>query len=99
MNRDVKNHCKHAHECQIAKVTNKKKYGLLPEKIGEVVKWSRVNADLWGPKSIRNKNGFTYELHVMTMVDPVTGWFECCQLYGEPTAYRCQQILVSVWLA
>jgi len=29
----------------------------------------------------------------------VTGWFECCQLYGSPTAYRCQQILDSVWLA
>ena len=33
------------------------------------------------------------------MVDPTTGWFECCQLYGPPTAYRCQQILDTVWLA
>ena len=37
MNRDVKNHCRHCHKCQIAKVTNKKKYGLLPKKVGEVV--------------------------------------------------------------
>lgn len=33
------------------------------------------------------------------MVDPITGWFEACQLYGLPTAYHCQQILDTVWLA
>ena len=54
---------------------------------------------LWGPKSIKNKNGFTYEIHIMTMVDPVTGWFERQQLYGTPTAYCCQEILDNVWLA
>ena len=35
----------------------------------------------------------------MTMVDPVTGWFEQAQLYGNPTAYRCQQIFDNTWLA
>jgi hypothetical protein len=35
----------------------------------------------------------------MTMVDPVTGWFECAQLYGPPTAYRCQEIPDNVWLS
>ena len=40
MNIDVKNHCRHCHKCQIAKQTNKKKYGLLPENKGNVVKWS-----------------------------------------------------------
>ncbi len=48
---------------------------------------------------VNNVNGFTYEIHVTTMVDPVTGWFECQQLYGTPSAYRCQQILDTVWLA
>jgi len=76
-----------------------KKYGLLSEKKGELTKWSRVNIDLWGPKKVCNKNGFEYEVHVCTMVDPTTGWFEACQLYGAPTAYRCQQILDTVWLA
>ena len=46
-----------------------------------------------------NKNGYTYKVHVMTMVDLVTDWFEQQQLYGPPTAYRCQQILDSVWLS
>ena len=60
-----------------------------------------MNVDLWGPKSVRNKNGYTYEIHLMTMVDPVTGWFEMAQIYdGEsPTAKRCQEILDTVWLS
>ena len=59
----------------------------------------RVNVDLWGPKLIVNVNGYTYEIYIMTMVDPVTGWFEQHQLYDEPTAYTCQQILNSVRLS
>ena len=99
MRADCEKYCKRCKDCQLAKKTNKKKYGLLPEKKGEITKWSRVNVDLFGPKTISNKNGYDYQLHVLTMVDPVTGWFECCQLYGTPTAYRVQQILDTVWLA
>ena len=97
--KDCTTYCKSCKECQMSKKNNKTKVGLLPEKKGEVTKWSRVNVDLWGPKTVKNVNGYTYEIHVMTMVDPVTGWFECCQLYGPPTAYRCQQILDTVWLS
>lgn len=43
MNQNTKRHCNHHHKCQIAKAMNKKKYGLLPEKVGEVVKINRVN--------------------------------------------------------
>lgn len=101
LRKDVKECCRPCDKCQRCKTTRKVKYGLLPEKEGEVVKWSRVNVDLWGPKSIVSKNGYTYQLHIMTMVDPVTGWFEMAQLYeGEaPTAKRCQEILDTVWLS
>jgi hypothetical protein len=34
----------------MSKKGGNKKYGLLQEKKGEVMKWSRVNVDLWGPK-------------------------------------------------
>ena len=84
---DVKQYCKTCDICQRCKRTRKKKYGLLPEKKGEVTKWSRVNVDLWGPKTVKNKNGWDYKIHVMTMVDPVTGWFEQAQLYGNSKAY------------
>ena len=86
--------------CQGCKQTNKNKYGSLPEKEGEIIKWGRVNVDLWGPKTVRNKNGWDYQIHVMTMVDPVTGWFKLEKLFNNPTASRCQQILdTSSWLA
>ena len=90
---------KTCHECQMCKKVGKKKYGLLPPKNAESMRQNRVNVDLWGPKSVVNVNGYTYELHIMTMVDPVTGWFEQRQLYDEPNAYTCQQILDSVWIS
>ena len=47
---DVKRVCKHCHVCQMSKNSGRKKFGLVPEKKGEITKWSRVNVDLWGPK-------------------------------------------------
>ena len=98
MRTQVKERCKNCHECQMSKKGGIKKYGLLQEKKGEVIKWSRVNVDLWGPKSVDNGE-YTYQVHVMTMVDPVTGWFELAPLYGAPTAFRAQQLLDNTWLA
>ena len=88
---------KTCHKCQICKRAGKKKYGLLPPKTAESVQNNRVNIDLWGLNSLVNVNGFTCELHVITMVDLVTGWFEQQQLYSPLNAYVCQQILDSVW--
>ena len=96
---DVHNYCKTCKTCQLFKTTNKKKYGLLPAKIAEVVKWSRVNVDLWGPKTIKNKNGIDYKLHVLTMIDPVTGWFEVAALQDSPNANEIQRLFDSYWLA
>ena len=35
----------------------------------------------------------------MTMIDPVTGWFEVARLRNGPTALEAQRLLDSVWLA
>jgi hypothetical protein len=99
LNMQVKKLVKTCATCQIGKKAGKKKYGLLPPKDAVSIRWNRINVDLWGPKPIRNVEGLVYELHVMTMVGPVTGWFECTQLYSPPTAYRCQEILDNVWLS
>ena len=58
-----------------------------------------MNVDLWGPKTIRNKDGKTYKLHTMTMIDPTTGWFEIATLRDGKTAVEAQRLLDSVWLA
>ena len=81
----------------MCKKAGKKKYRLLLPKTVETMRWNKVYINLWGPKSVVNVNGYTYKLHIMTMIDPVTGWFE--QLYDEPTTYTCKQILDSVWLS
>ena len=58
--------------------------------------WSRVNVDLLGPKTV--KKLIKLSIHVMTMVDPVTGWFEQAQLYGTMTAHLCKTIFDNTWL-
>ena len=73
LNKQVVKLVKTCHECQMSKKAGKKKYGLLSPKTVETTRWNRVNVDLWGPKSIVNKNEWNYELHIMTMVNPVTG--------------------------
>ena len=61
---------------------------------------NRVNVDLWGPKTIHNKDGNTYKLHAMTMIDLTTGWFEIATLRNGKTAIEAQRLLDSaVWLA
>ena len=99
MRNDITQLIKTCDVCQRCKRTNKNKYGLLPEKAGEIIKWGRVNVDMWGPKTEHNKNGWDYQIHGMTMVDPVTVWFKLEQLFDNPTAFRCQQILDTTWLA
>jgi hypothetical protein len=83
----------------MSKKSGRKKYGRLPPKQAECLKWNRVNVDLWGPASIHNKDGTTYKIHVMTMIDPTTGWFELATLLHGPTAAEAQRLLDSVWLA
>ena len=90
---------KHCHTCQMSKNSGRKKYGLVPEKKGETTKWSQVNVDLWDPKTIRNKNGKDYKIHVMTMVDPVTRWFELSQLKDKPDTFVWMKRFDSAWLA
>ena len=88
---DVKRVCKHCHVCQMSKNSSRKKFGLVPEKKREMFKWSRVNVDLWGPKIICNKNSKDYKIHVMTIVDPVTGWFELAQLKDKSNVFVCMK--------
>ena len=71
----------------MSKNADRKKFGLVPEKIGEITKEIWVNVDLRGPKTIRNKSGKVYKIHVMTMIDPVTDWFELVQLKDKPNVF------------
>jgi hypothetical protein len=57
LNEQVKKLVKTCATCQMCKNAGKRKYGLLPPKDAELIRWNRINVDLWGPKTIKNVNG------------------------------------------
>ena len=100
MREDIYEFCKTCPTCQKCKKSFNNTYGFLPPKEAESTKWSRVNLDCWGPKTVKNvKNGHDYEIRLLTMVDPVIGWFEYAQLYEPPTVRICKELFKSTWLS
>ena len=97
MRKDIE---KFVHKCDLCQrcKKQKKKYGHLPPKQAETIPFKRVNVDLIGPYTIKGKDKKTYELRCMTMIDPVTNWFEIARVI-KPTSNTCQTILDSMWLA
>jgi hypothetical protein len=94
----VEEHCRTCDLCQLTK-KQKKKYGKLPVKEAEVTPWKRVNVDVIGPYTVRTPSG-THILQAMTMIDPVTGWFEVAPLPpDEVSSYECQKAFDAYWLA
>ena len=68
--------------------------------------WKRVNVDLWGPKTVKyqripgtRRKKAKVVLHVLTMIDPATGWFECAALKNAPTADEIHRLFDNHWLA
>ena len=80
--------CKRCKECQKHK-PRKIKYGKVPPKnVGPLQPWDTVHTDLIGPYSITtqqfqpdgSQKEVTLQLTCMTMLDPVTGWFEIVEV-------------------
>ena len=111
----LSNHCKvHCKKCKNCQLNKKKrdKYGHLPAKEAETTPWKTVCVDLVGPYTILN-NDKALTLTAMTMIDPVTSWFEIVQvptyLYADPktgktelrtdvTSARISQLFNNNWL-
>ena len=80
--------CKRYPDCQLHKQC-RIKYGHLPPKnVGDLIPWDTVHVDLIGPYSLTAQqfqpDGETasteLRLTCMTMLDPVTGWFEIAEV-------------------
>ena len=93
-------HCRTCDKCQLSK-KQRKKYGHLPAKDAEVTPWKRVNVDLIGPYKIKspkdNKNKAPKELRALTMIDPVTGWFEIKAIL-KPDAMMVMDAFYEAWI-
>jgi len=78
-------------KCELCK-KNSKKCGLLPPKpTPEIIPWHTLCADLIGPCNFGVKNEKEPEKdtfvqpHCLTMTDPATGFFECCEIMCKRT--------------
>ena len=116
------NLCKKCSVCQQFK-SRKRKYGQLPPRnVGELVPWDTVHVDLIGPYSLTAKQfqpqGKILEVELrltcMTMIDPVTGWFEIVEVPNyivedienkttretvDKTSARISRLFDQVWLS
>jgi len=89
--------------CELCK-KNSKKHGLLPPKpTPEIIPWHTLCIDLIGPYDFRVKNKKEPEkdtfvqLHCLTMIDPATGFFECCKIMRKQADYIANHLEIS-WL-
>ena len=82
--------------CQKSKASNKK-YGKLPAKQAEEHPWDTLCVDLIGPYKITRKKHKDLKLWCLTMIDPVTGWFEMAQILNK-TAAEVANVAEETWL-
>jgi hypothetical protein len=80
----VQTFCKTCCTCQLFK-KQRKKYGHLPPKEAEELPWSHVNVDLIEPYIVCTPTA-THTLRALTMIDPVTGWFEVTDIADKNTS-------------
>ena len=91
------------HRCQMSKCT-KRNYGHLPPKTAHKISWSEIHCDTVGPYSVKQvdrKTGKTYTLKLaaMTMIDPVTNWFEIVQIPADFGSDHITNAFHDHWLA
>jgi len=89
--------------CELYK-KNSKKYGLLPPKpTPEIIPWHTLCVDLIGPCNCGVKNEKEPEKdtfvqpHCLTMIDPATRFFECCEIMHKRACYVANHLETS-WL-
>jgi hypothetical protein len=72
--------------------------GHLPPKLLEEIPWERLCIDLVGPYTIRSKEKSNVAtLHCLTMIDPVTGWFEIAEIPAKRVDV-IMNVLKQTWL-
>ena len=77
--------------------TVNKKYGKPPAKIAGETPWNKLCVDLIGPYKIRRKGKEALILKFVTMIEPVTRWFEVTQ-YSNKKAMTITNLVETTWL-
>jgi transposase InsO family protein len=95
MQKAIQQACKRCQQCQLTK-PKVRQVGHLPAKVAEEGPWERLCIDLIGPYIIGSK-GNESKLHCLTMIDPVTGWFEIAEI-RDKSSYTVMDVLEQTWL-
>ena len=97
MRAQITNYVRSCPTCQKSK-RRQKKYGHLPEKEAEATPWDKMCIDLIGPYKIRRKGKKNLVCRCVTMIDPVTGWFEI-QQYDDKKSITVANIAEQEWFS
>ena len=76
---------------------SQQKNGQLYAKIEEEIPLNKLCVDLIGPYKICRKGGDPLILRAVTMIDPVTGWFELTQ-YNDKKSTTIANLVNYMWL-
>jgi len=79
MQSSIRQFVKQCKSCQINK-HSKHSYGKLPPKLVLKILWEALCVDLIGPYTIKGKDGSVIDFMCLTMIDPVSSWFEIAEL-------------------
>ena len=79
MRTSVRQYVKRCKSCQVNK-RSKHSYGKLPPKQVLSIPWETLCVDLIGPYTIKGKDGTVLDFMCLTMIDPVSNWFEIVEL-------------------
>jgi hypothetical protein len=82
--------------CQVNK-PKLRPVGHLPPKKAEEGPWETLCIDLIGPYTIQGADKEELTLHYLTMIDPVTGWFELAEIPAK-SADVVIDVLEQKWL-
>ena len=91
----IKQACSRCASCQLTKAKTRP-VGHLPPKVAEKGPWERLCIDLIGPYTIGSKSQESI-LHCLTMIDPVTGWFEIAEIHDK-SSHKVMDVLERTWL-
>ena len=74
------------------------KYGKCIPKLVDEIPWNKLFVDIIGPLKIHSEGKDPLEVKAVTIIDPVTGWFEVTQ-YRDKTAITIKTLVKTMCLA
>jgi hypothetical protein len=79
MHHTIWRYVKFCRSCQANK-RHSLRYGYVPPKLVIMTPWEALCVDLVGPYTLNGKDGSSIDFMSLTMIDPVTSWFEIVEL-------------------